>query len=128
MNKDYSEWHRKKTEIQSSDRAIYFYERQIWYCSIGSNVGREQDGKHSDFERPVLVLRKFNRNMFWGIPMTSRKKQSSKHYSLCYKGRESYAILSQLRLFDAKRLRRKVGKISQEDMILIRMAVKQLIP
>ncbi len=31
----------------------------IW-CSIGINVGDEEDGKNELYERPVLVIKKFN--------------------------------------------------------------------
>jgi hypothetical protein len=63
MKKDFDGWIKKKKSLHESskEKAAYFYEREIWWCSIGINIGFEQDGKNEHFERPVLVLRKFNR-------------------------------------------------------------------
>ena len=41
----------------------------------GKNIGFEQNGKGSNFVRPILVLRKFNSSIFWGLPLTTIKKQ-----------------------------------------------------
>jgi len=33
-------------------------------ASLGKNIGYEQDGNGSGFSRPVLVVKKFNNQMF----------------------------------------------------------------
>lgn len=43
----------------------------------------ETDGKHHSFERPVVVIYKFNKEMFWGIPLTS-KEHIGKYYAKNY--------------------------------------------
>jgi mRNA interferase MazF len=58
MKKDFRKWHFRKKLVHESKNIPYFYEREIWWCSIGLNVGYEQDGKNDNFERPVLVLKK----------------------------------------------------------------------
>ena len=48
------------------------------------NIGYEQDGSGNDFIRPVVIIRKFNNEIFWGVPLTKTrkkiKKQSEKFY------------------------------------------------
>ncbi|MYE38514.1 MAG: type II toxin-antitoxin system PemK/MazF family toxin [Candidatus Spechtbacteria bacterium SB0662_bin_43] len=70
---DFSVWHRQKKTLQSR-RSVIFKEREIWWCSVGINVGYEVDGKGQDFARPVLVLKKVSNENFIGLPITSVKK------------------------------------------------------
>ncbi|HBM45364.1 MAG: 2,4-dihydroxyhept-2-ene-1,7-dioic acid aldolase [Parcubacteria group bacterium GW2011_GWF2_38_76] len=73
--KNYKDWHVLKSEIENVGQEKKFREREIWWCSLGENIGFEQDGKNEKFERPVLILRKFNCGMFFGIPLTSQKRR-----------------------------------------------------
>jgi hypothetical protein len=41
-------------------------------------------------------------------------------------GKSSYAILSQVRLFDAKRLERKMGTICESDFAELKVKLKEL--
>lgn|SRR3989344_6932188 len=104
MSKDFSKWHAVKTEIENEYSEKLFREREIWWCSLGMNVGFEQDGKNERFERPVLVFRKFNKGMFWGIPITSKYKEGKFYFSFNIKNEIMVAILSQMRVLSSKRL------------------------
>src|SRR3990167_6308578 len=120
MDQDFDNWNIKKKKLSNAKR-IYFHKGDIWLASIGKNIGDEEDGKHSSFERPVLVVRKFNNNIFLGIPLTSHEEKEGKYYHklISYKG--STAILSQVRLFDAKRLLRNIGKLENEELKKIKI-------
>ena len=48
-------------------------EGDLWWCAIGENVGIESAGKGRNFTRPVIVLKKFGRHGFLGIPTTTKK-------------------------------------------------------
>jgi mRNA interferase MazF len=120
--KDYKNWHSIKSEIEKTGQEKKFSEREIWWCSLGENIGFEQDGKHEKFERPVLVLRKFNNGMFFGLPLTSREKKDKFHFGFFIKTQNkngeweeqpSFAILSQMRLLSSKRMIRRVVKINE---------------
>ena len=39
------------------------------------NIGYEQDGSGNDFIRPVVIIRKFNNEIFWGVPLTKTRKK-----------------------------------------------------
>lgn len=128
MNKNYRDWHNKKTGINDITVRPGFHEREIWFCHLGSNIGFEQDGTGEDFLRPILILRKFNNEIFWGIPLTNTKKDTEHYYPFSFKeGKTSTAILSQIRLIDAKRLSYKIGDISETDFGLLKEKLKALL-
>lgn len=76
MEKDFDSWNNLKKNINNRD-LIYTSEREVWFCSVGLNVGSEQDGKNENYERPVLVIKKVTLNTFIGVPLTSNKKKGS---------------------------------------------------
>ena len=127
MKKDFDRWNEKKKAANDSEIEIYFYEREIWWCAIGVNVGFEQDGKGERFARPVLVLKKYSKNVFVGIPLTTAKRESKYHHSFPFLGGISTALLSQVRLFDSKRLLVKMGRISKDEYEEVRKRVKSIL-
>ena len=128
MNKDFKKWHKDKESIHNERPRVFFHEREIWFCYLGVNIGFEQDGQGNKFLRPVVILRKFNNEVFWGVPLTKTKKDGKYYFkfSLNY-DEQSIAIISQLRLIDAKRLLYKVGDISKEDFSTLKQKIRQLI-
>jgi mRNA interferase MazF len=82
---------------------------------VGANVGFEEDGKNETFERPVLVYRKFNKEVFWALPITTREKSGKFYFQYEHEGKLFSLILSQVRLLDAKRLLRKVRTLSKDE-------------
>ncbi|MEK7607883.1 MAG: hypothetical protein AAB484_03120 [Patescibacteria group bacterium] len=74
MKKDYSKWHIEKSDIHELKNRPFFHERDIWFTSIGANIGFEIDGKGEKFLRPVIIIKKFNNESFWGISMTKKEK------------------------------------------------------
>lgn len=129
MEKDFDSWNPKKQGIHYHKKRPHFHEREIWFCSLGANIGFEQDGVGSRFLRPVLVVRQFNNEIFWGIPLTRTHKEGPYYYSLnaLASGNSSFVILSQIRLIDAKRLQYKIGDISLLQLVEIKEALKALL-
>ncbi len=119
-----------KAEINQTVGRPYFHEREVWYCHLGENIGFEQDGKGLSFMRPILILRKFNQEIFWGLPLTSTLKTSDYHSIVDFDfGKKSTVILSQVRLFDVKRLSHKIGIVPElEFEILVIKKFKALLP
>ena len=113
-NNLFDTWNNQKKQLHAIEKTIGFSVFEIVFIRIGSNVGYEQDGKGKDFLRPVLVYKKFNNRVFLGIPLTSVENNDKFHFGFEYKkGIKSFAILSQIRLFDIKRAKYKDGKISK---------------
>ncbi len=90
-------------------------------CSLGKNIGYEQCGSGQKFLRPVLLIKKFNQNMFWAVPLTTKQKALYFYYNFTApNGVKESAILSQLRLISVKRLTRKYFNVSKTDADNIR--------
>lgn len=124
--KDFDRWNEKKKHINDRERSPFFHEREVWWCSIGLNIGYEQDGGDG-FERPVLIIKKFNREVFWALPFTTSHKQNQYHLPIF--GEEgSVIIISQLRLLSSKRLERLIYKIPPLQFEQIVSKVQQLFP
>lgn len=117
--KAFDQWNKKKKQADGKeiDPNLFLHEREVWWCSVGVNVGVEIDGKNNDFERPVLLIKKFNGLMFWGIPLTSKAKENPYILRVVHSRGVSYANLSQLRLLSSKRILRKVGVISEKSFL-----------
>lgn len=113
MAKDYSKWHELKVKIEEEHQPPLFREREIWWCSLGANIGFEQDGKHDRFERPVLVLRKFNREMLWVLPLSTKLKEGAYYHPFLLSGEKRVVLLSQHRTISSKRLIRRIAKVNQ---------------
>ena len=135
VTKDFKKWAPLKSELHNtSTPRLFFHEREIWYCHLGENVGFEQDGRGETFLHPVIVSRKFNNNIFWGVPLTRTHKDLPFYFTFLIAAAEnapiekSSAVLSQIRLVDAKRLRRLIGYISDADFRLLKKKLKALLP
>jgi len=113
--KDFDEWNIQKKITDSVENKKTFHEREVWFTKIGENIGFEQNGKGEEFLRPVVVYKKFSKNVFLGIPLTRTIKEGKFYSSFDFKGQTSIAILSQIRLFDSKRLSYPTGRMSQGD-------------
>ena len=114
--KDFKKWHEVKTKVNNNLIAsVFFNEREVWYCHLGENVGFEMDGKGESFLRPVVILRKFNKETCWIVPLTSQIKTSKYYHQVSFgEGKHSSANLSQFRLIDSKRLSYAIGKLSHD--------------
>ena len=78
MEKDFLKWHKRKEKLHIEGARVFFHEREVWWCSLGYNVGFEQDGKGYNFARPIIIFKKFNNEVFWAVPLTRATKKISK--------------------------------------------------
>ena len=123
----FDNWNSLKQSITLREKLPTFKQREIWWCNIGLNVGHEENGKNQDYSRPVLILRKFNNHIFFGITLTSQVKEKHYYHRINFKNKEQCIMISQLRLFDSKRLVNKMGDLSQKQFNEIREILKSLI-
>lgn len=126
--KDFDNWNKKKKIIDQKEipDGMFFNEREIWWGSLGLNIGYEQDGKNENFERPLLIIRKFNNDIVWALPLTTIAKDNKFHYKLKSSG--SFVILSQVRLVSTKRFLRLVETINENEFNEIIIKIKGLLP
>ena len=120
-------WTKLKVRMHLREDRLFFKEREIWWVSVGMNIGYEQNGKNETFERPILILKKFNHDLLWALPFTSKKKVGKYYHPVLYEGDCTFLILSQLRLMSSKRLLRKVRTLSQKEFDEVRNEVKKFL-
>jgi len=134
MKKNFKKWMGHKAEIHNDKIRPFFHEREVWFSSLGENIGFEQDGGGEKFMRPVLILKKFNNEVVWALPLTRTDKTGKYYFHILMVGdngktdnQPSVVILSQLRLIDAKRLQYKAGTIKVNEFIKIKEALIALL-
>lgn len=129
MAKDFDSWNKEKKIVDTKivNRKLYFYAREIWWCSAGLNIGVEADGKNENFERPMLILKKFNADMIWVLPLTTKEKENKYYFKLTHETIKSWVILSQIKTISTKRLLRKIGSISKTDLHAVITQVKSIL-
>jgi mRNA interferase MazF len=110
------DWMKLKLDINLTDKEFFPDKKEIWWVSLGQNVGVEINGKHSKFERPVLVVKAFNVDSFLVVPITSKIKQGQYFFGFISSSNERQtANLSQLRTISVKRFLRKLDVMNDED-------------
>ena len=127
MSKDFEGWGKLKTSLHARENIPTFQQREIWWCSIGVNIGHEEDGKNALYHRPILIVHKFNAHIFWGIPLTTKIKESPFYHSINFNNREQCVMLTHLRLLESKRLDRKIGKLQNREFEQIKHTLREII-
>ena len=126
MDKNFDGWNERKIHRQIQ-LITDFHEREIWWCSIGINVGSEQHSQTNDFSRPILVVKKFTRDVFWGIPLTTKTKDLDFRARFNLGGVENDLLILQMRVYDRKRLIRKIGTIPKNDFTKLTDIIRNLL-
>lgn len=115
--KDFENWHELKQRLDGKGKLVPYKKRQIWWTSLGVNIGHEIDGKHQSFERPVLVIKKINASSAFVVPLTSTIREGdSRLVSFEINGKKSSAAIAEARKIDVRRFRRIFKeKMSNKD-------------
>ena len=119
MDKDFDKWTKIKKIIDASDKRIFCNQREIWWCSIGENIGTEFCGKNNLYERPVLIMKVYNVDTIKILPLTSKIKNGKYFVEVKNDKVISFGSLSQVKTISTKRLSRKVGRISKDNFRIV---------
>jgi len=92
----------------------------IWWASIGENVGSEINGKSRLFSRPVIIFKKLAHGFYFAIPTTTKSKVGSWFVPLRQADRDMVASLHQARAIDHRRLSTKLGQLDDSDFDRVR--------
>ncbi len=106
---------------------IYFKERQIWWVSLGQNIGSEENGKNKKFERPIMILKRINKGTFWALPISTQIQKGKYRYIFKRKDKFYSVKLSQIRLISSKRLIRFMNNMAKDDFENIKNQLRSLI-
>ncbi len=127
MQKDFAGWIKIKEKLHhSSHKPPYFKKREIWWCSIGENIGTEANGKNKFFRRPVVIVKKLDAYSFVGVPLTTKVKEGTWYVKITHGGSCSVALINQVRYFDYRRLDKKMATLDEADFSQILEALKSL--
>ncbi len=121
------EWVKIKIRINFLEKDFYFSEGQIWWASVGQNIGIEQNGKNTGFERPILILKKFNNEHFWSLPLSTKIKKNKYNYIFKKEDKEFCISLSQIRVMDKKRLLRLMEILPTSNLLEIKDLIKKFL-
>lgn len=103
-----------------------FKEGEIWWCSIGENIGSEINGKSQLFSRPILIYKKLSAKTFLGIPTSSQDRKGTWYIPITIGEKKSVVILSQARVFDYKRLSSRIVELDMLEMNSVKEGFKKL--
>jgi len=118
--KDFDKWNKVKKQINNLDDRKYVKIREIWWCSLGINIGQEQDGRDDNFERPILIIQTLSPKTFLAAPLSTKKKLEKFQSEVTHDSVKGFALLDQIRVLDTNRLKRKIGRISKDEFKQIR--------
>lgn len=123
MEKDFDRWNNFKKYIDKDKNLVDFLERDIWWCSVGVNVGREQQSQTENFSRPVVIIKRFTPDIFLAVPLTTQIKKD--RFRICIKIGEiqNDALILHMRSYDRKRLIRKVCMLPDKEFKKITKAI-----
>lgn len=120
--KKYDSWIKFKEILDILNIKLPFYEKEIWWISFGINIGIEINGKGEYFERPAIIIKKFNISHLWVLPISRvDNPRNGIHISIKHNLLElnSVIVLSQLQTISNERLLRYIGRVSDEEFNLI---------
>jgi mRNA interferase MazF len=128
MLKRFLQWIVLKQNLhESAHKPPHVSEGDIWWASIGENVGSEINGKSKLFSRPVVILRKLSHGFYFVVPTTTQQRTGSWFVAFRQNERMMLACLHQARAIDYRRLSSKLGSIDDEDFSRVKDGFRKLI-
>ena len=125
--KRFLEWIGLKEKLHNTKhKAPFVSEREIWWASVGENIGSEINGKSNLFSRPVIILKKLSHGFYLVVPTTSQPREGTWYVSFEHRGIKTVACLHQIRTIDFRRLSSRLGRIDSDDFAKIKTAFNKL--
>ena len=117
----FDKWNELKKKTDKIKRTLTIKPREIWWVKIGKNIGDEIYGKDDDFVRAVIILKVLTKDLFLGVPLSTKLKEGSYFYNFEYFNKDrnvfikNSALLLQIRTFSKKRILNKCGIVSKNN-------------
>lgn len=128
-NADFDAWNEEKKVLNASTPGLIFKEGEVWWCSVGANVGSEVFGKGTKFTRPVIVLRKLSQEACVVLPVTSQPppRLGSWYHQMNFNGRDQFVMMHQVRMVSVRRFGSRLSTLPEPDFAALQQAVRQLL-
>ena len=125
--KIFTDWTKLKIRIHVlGEIALFPRRKEIWWASLGQNIGVEINGKNDNFERPILVIKTFNPQSSLVAPISGKVKEGKYFVEFINPdGQKNMINLSQLKTISSKRLLRKIGVINGDDFTRVKNVLKK---
>jgi mRNA interferase MazF len=89
--KDFIGWIGLKERLHyRAHQPPFVSERDLWWVSLGENVGSEVNGKSDRFTRPALIFKKLAHGFFLIVPTTTRPHEGSWYVRVRLAGKDEY--------------------------------------
>lgn len=127
---EFDSWNEIKKKVEESSNLLDRFpkEGEVWMSVIGKNIGCEQNGSGERFSRPVLVVKKFNNQMFWVVPLSTKQKKFDFYFNYTDPQNQNVsAILAQMKLMSVKRFNRKIYELNSMQVTEIKLKLKSLL-
>ncbi len=127
MEKDFDRWNTHKKLIETDTQKFLFKEGEIWWCSMGINVGNESCGKGNLFRRPIVIIKKLSGENCIGIPLSTQRKSGSWFVEITVQNEPRWALLYQIRMFSVKRFHRRLATLEPSDIKKVKEKLELLL-
>lgn len=123
--KDFDSWNKTKKIIDAVSKNKLYRVRDVWWCSLGINIGTEQSIETGKFQRPVVIIKSLGKNACIILPLTTSSKNHRFRLDLgLIKNKNAKAILSQIKVIDTKRLVNKIDVLEKNKFNELIKAVR----
>ena len=127
MDQEYDDWNEIKKKLSQKEEKFFFKEGDIWWISLGKNLGTESYGKGEIFRRPVLIIKKLNSNSCIVLPLSSKNKTGTWFLDITFQGEIKTVLLYQIRMINTKRFQRRLGVLDDNDFRKVKEKLKVLL-
>ncbi len=125
-DQDFDQWNDVKKRINRDARLPVFNQGDIWWASVGQNVGSESFGKSELYRRPVLVLKKLAAYMCIAVPLSTQPKTGTWFVDITIHGQKQYALIYQTKAMSVYRFQNRLAQLDERDMQKVRTGIKNL--
>ena len=127
MEKNFDAWNEKKKTLNKNKRTLLFKAGEIWWCSLGLNIGEEVYGKGQNFRRPAVILKKLSSNSCVVVPTSTQKREGSWYHYLCVQNKDQWALMNQVRFISANRLYVRESTLSRDEFEALKKSIAGLL-
>lgn len=125
--KEFLKWIGLKEKLHNQEHRPPLISRgDIWWASVGENVGSEINGKNKLFSRPIIIFKKLAHGFYFVVPTTTKIKAGTWYVKFRQQEKEMVACLHQARAIDYRRLSSKLGTLDDEDFLRIKNGFNSL--
>lgn len=124
---EYDSWNGIKKSLVNVNEKLLFNEGEIWWCSLGLNIGTETRGSGKMFRRPVIIIKKLSADACIILPVTTQESLGTWFFPLEFPTGRQWAMLHQIRMVNVKRFQKKAFVLNTYQLRDIKEKIKQLL-